>query len=100
MALLPIRLADVITRLVGDHNPAVECVELEIAILPSFLFPSEVVREETFELVDRGGLRGGERGRVRRASRWGRHRDEFRLRCVMGVLEWRALRWERVGWEK
>lgn len=75
-----------IPRLVADHNPAVEGVELEEPILPSFLLPSDIVCEETPELCDGRGLGGGKLRSVRDTSHRRRHCAEICVGRVGGVL--------------
>lgn len=63
IAVLVVRVAQKIARLVVHHDTVVERVELEVAVLPSFLLPPDVVREETSKLGDGRRLLGGVGGR-------------------------------------
>ena len=60
VAVLPVRVADVVACLVGDHDAIVEGVELEVAILPSFLLPSDIVCEEAPKFCYGRGLGCGQ----------------------------------------
>lgn len=77
VAVLPVRVADVVACLVGDHDAIVEGVELEVAILPPLLLASDVLREEAAEFCHGRGLGGGESRGVRRAAYGGRHRVDI-----------------------
>ena len=52
----PVHVTDVVPALVVDHNTLVVRVVLEASILPSFLFPLEVVGKEARVLEDRCGV--------------------------------------------
>lgn len=86
MVLFPVSVANSISRLVIYHDPAIEGVKFEVAILPSFLLSLEVVRVKTFEFSDRRCLRRGECGGVRRTSKRSCHRVRGRLWRVICAL--------------
>jgi hypothetical protein len=52
VAVLVVCVAQKIPRLVIDHDPVVEGVELQVAILPTLLLPSDIVGEQTSEFGD------------------------------------------------
>lgn len=63
-AVLAVRVAEEVARLVVHHNAAVEGVEGEEAILPPFLFAPHVVGEQAAEFGNgRGVGRGGSHAR-------------------------------------
>ena len=57
--LAPVVIADEISSLVIDHNPSIESMVLEPAILPSLLFSSEIMGKQTGEVQDGRTSRGG-----------------------------------------
>jgi hypothetical protein len=73
VAVLVVRVAEEVAGLIIDHDPVVEGVELEKAILPLLLLLADVGRVEAAELGDGCGLRGREL-RVRCAAEGRRHR--------------------------
>jgi hypothetical protein len=76
----------VVPGLVGDHDAVVEGVELEVAILPPLLLPSDVLREETPEFCDGRGLGRREGRGMGRAAHRSRHRAGIRMERVVGVV--------------
>jgi hypothetical protein len=43
IAVFVIGISEEVARLVVYHNPAIEGMEFQVAILPSFLFPSNIL---------------------------------------------------------
>jgi hypothetical protein len=82
--LLPICVAEESARLVIDHDAAIEEVEFEIAILPTFLLAAEIVCVETAELCDGGGiLGGGDSGGIERVPQRRCHGGEMGMLHAM-----------------
>lgn len=88
IALFVVCVAQEVSRLVVDHDSVIEAVELEVAILPPLLLPSDIMREETSKFGDgcgvlgRGNSRGTRRGPDRRI-----HGGDYRSERVGSGLE-------------
>ena len=95
VAVLVVCIAEEVPCLVVDHDPAVEGVELEIAILPPLLLSLDVLCEEAAELGNGRAILGGGNGSDGRGvlgiAERGRHRVDTRLRrVVVGVGDMEA----------
>jgi hypothetical protein len=86
VAVLVVCIAQKVSCLVVHHNSAVERVELEISILPSFLLSFYVLCVQAPKFGDRRAVLGGgdgcDGGRILRAT-GGRHGVSVRLRRVV-----------------
>jgi len=95
VAVLVVCIAEEVPCLVVDHDPVVEGVELEIAILPSLLLSLDVLCKEAAKLGNRraglGGGNGGDGRGVLRGAQRGRHHVDIReRRVVVGVGDMEA----------
>ena len=86
VAVLVVGVAEEVAGLVVHHDPVVEGVELEVAILPLLLLLADVWRVETAELGDWCRLRCGEL-RVLRVAEGCRHRLCVRMRRARRLLQ-------------
>ena len=86
IAVFVVRVAEEVAGLVVHHDPAVEGVELEVAIVPFLLLLANVGCVEAAELCDGRRLRRGDL-RMRRATEGCRHRLGGCVRCAQGALQ-------------
>lgn len=95
VAVLVVCIAEEVPCLIVDHDPAVEGVELEIAILPPLLLSLDILGEEATELGNGRAVLGGSNGSDGRGvlsiTQRSRHRVDSRLRrVVVGVGDMEA----------